>query len=643
MEITIIIPFYNGHEHLDKLLASVPTEWKVIIVNDKSDKPPQSNRLRTSVLHLDKKGYFTGAVNAGIAACNTDVLILNQDVYFTDKRAFELIQKKRDEGYGMVGEGIEGQHPAWKNGYIHGTFMFVTRKVIDAIGSMNEKYYPLWGSTCEWQLRACRRDFKVLPLRPIPGMVHSRKGNYGSSIKQLLRDNPDKKGLLVRTPPLISVIVPCYNHGRYLPDLVASLIGGRTVEGMHPGQTLQSFEVVIADDCSTDDTAEIAKSLADPWKGIHYVRTPYNGGTSLACNTAIKHSVAGTIARIDGDDMREPFALEVLYDALLQNPHAFVYDDVVTLTPNGRSTKIWKMADYDFNALIYKNQVHAGIMLPREAWAEVGGYPEQMTHGRDDWAFNVALGLKGYCGVHVDSAGYIYRRHGENRTLSNTTPAHRRAFLEQIQHLFPEAYAKEKPMGCCGGRRSPQSQTSQISGGTYSMAKLETAGATGMVLVEYMGQNYGKQTYYGPVTGAPYTFSARANKRWVDRRDLHFKTDSGNDIGLLDMMQNGRDLFRQASNPAPESVLASAEPVVEEPVPAEEAAEIDQAVDEIYIEQLVLIKGVGAKSAGELVKAGFLNIEHILEASNEELEEKLGWSSTRVANLRLAVENHDDE
>ena len=63
---------------------------------------------------------------------------------------------------------------------------------------------------------------------------------------------------------------------------------------------------------------------------------------------------------------------------------------------------------------IERNMMHMGIMFEKQAWQEVGGYREQMKHGREDWAFNVALGERGYCGVKLGRSGYLYRRHGHN-------------------------------------------------------------------------------------------------------------------------------------------------------------------------------------------------------------------------------------
>lgn len=530
-DLSIVIPFHNGHATIERLLASIPADIPVFIVDDMSQVRLGDRDLsRGKVIRMMQRGYFTGAVNLGITQCGTDVLILNQDTYFDNDKWLKTIEDNRAQ-YGLIGEGIAGLHPAYPLGYIHGTFMFIRRDVIRTIGLMNSELYPLWGSTCEYQLRAARAGFEVLPLKSVPGFNHTRKGRYGSAIEKTLKQEPEREREFIRTPPEVSVVVTCYNYGRYLPDLVSSLLD----------QTFQSFEVVIVDDHSTDDSFEIAQSLADPWQGIRVIRHKENKGTAAAVNTGIKAAYGKYIARIDADDMMKPTRLADMYKLQLQNPHSFIFDDLILFgsdvhkypgTKKINDDVVFPLPPYDFDKMIYKNGVHAGIFFPKQAWTDAGGYPEEMNKGREDWAFNVALGLKGYCGVKLDRPGYMYRRSGQNRTILNTNYVSQVQFREQMIRLYPELYRGVKPMGCCGSSKAQfKNGGSKVAGNSLT----SLPGKDGWEILEYVGTSSGDLTWWGPVTGQRYVMGGNRKVSYVDKADA---------VSMLKLRDGGREVFR---------------------------------------------------------------------------------------------------
>lgn len=573
--LTIVIPFFNGHATIDRLIRSIPRKIPVIIVDDLSDEPliqeridkrwehPEGNDIK--VIRLVKKGYFAGAVNRGIQESKTDVLVLNQDIFFNSDAFVGLIESLRGE-YAFFGERIRGIHPAFGElGYVHGTFMFIRRDVIREVGLLNVKDYPLWGNTAEYQWRVARKNYKILPLKEIPGFYHERQSGerFGSSIRELLEREPDKTNFLVRTPPLLSVVIPCYNYGRYLHDCIHSLIGGDTSLGHMPGQTINSFEIVIVDDASTDNSLEFIREVTDISKGIRSYHLEKNVGTARALNFGIERCYGKYITFLSADDMREPDSLEKMLELCEQNPHSFVYDDIQIFHTHQRLKK-WRMEEYDFDALIWKNHVHAGIMFPRVAWQEVGGYPPAMGDGREDWAFNIALGIHGWCGVHLKNYGYLYRREGQNRTETNTTETHRERFLEKIMGLFPNIYKGNRPMACCGkgsGNTSKKTNTSMargagittMRGGTFVDTNVTPIGKEPMERIEYLG-NQMNFTVTGDVTNSKYTFGKDRPRGWV------FKSDVGERDGKLGFLtkrgSDGNYLYRIVAS-TPEETLPS--------------------------------------------------------------------------------------
>lgn len=519
--LTIVIPYYNGQATIGKLLASLPADIPVVVVDDHSETPPAlvDEYENVRVIRPDEKGYFSGAVNAGVAACQTDVLVLNQDVWLEGGAWLKLLAEKRGK-HALIGDGVMG-HPAWPKGYVQGTFMFMRRDAIDAVGGLNVDYYPLWGATCEWQLRACRAGFKALPCQ-VPGFNHARgQRPYGSAIERVLHEEPARRREFIQTPPKVSVVISAFNYGRYLTDAVHSLIGGPTSLGNMPGQTFQSFEVIIVNDASQDNTRQIGRALANAWKGVRYIELPAahhadgmpNNGTPAANNAGIKAAYGEYIAILCADDMMEPWRLAGMVAALDANPHTVIYDDMMRFAKGERTAPLM-MQDYDFEHLLHQNHVHAGILFPKQAWVEAGGYNPAMRYGREDWQFNVALGLAGYCGIRVNKPGYLYRRQGQGRSERNTNPMWRGRFKEQMQRLYSRVYAGERPMACCGqdNRRPAAMSTSR---------QPDLAGAAeGMVLMAYTGGNWAEQAWDCQNPYQRYVFSGKQRTGYVDARHV---------------------------------------------------------------------------------------------------------------------------
>ena len=91
--------------------------------------------------------------------------------------------------------------------------------------------------------------------------------------------------------PLISVIIPTYNYGRFLPDAVKSVLGQKK-DGL-------AVEIIVVDDGSTDDTADVAQRLGS---SIQYVYQE-NQGPSAARNNGIRRARGDYLVFLDADDM----------------------------------------------------------------------------------------------------------------------------------------------------------------------------------------------------------------------------------------------------------------------------------------------------------------------------------------------------
>ncbi len=108
--------------------------------------------------------------------------------------------------------------------------------------------------------------------------------------------------------PLISVIMSVYNEQEYIEDAVKSVLD----------QTESDFELIIIDDCSTDDTVRIIEGLNDD--RIILVRNEENRGLTKNLNRALEMAKGEYIARMDGDDISEPTRFEKQVSYLKAHP-----------------------------------------------------------------------------------------------------------------------------------------------------------------------------------------------------------------------------------------------------------------------------------------------------------------------------------
>ncbi|WP_286230762.1 teichuronic acid biosynthesis protein TuaG [Neobacillus mesonae] len=125
--------------------------------------------------------------------------------------------------------------------------------------------------------------------------------------------------------PLISIITPSYN---------ASLTIVETIESVRK-QTFQDWEMVIVDDCSTDDTPAILKRYEQEDERIQVIYLKHNSGAAVARNEALKHAKGRFVAFLDSDDRWKPEKLERQLRFMLSNNYAFTFTGYEFFTNEG--------------------------------------------------------------------------------------------------------------------------------------------------------------------------------------------------------------------------------------------------------------------------------------------------------------------
>lgn len=117
-------------------------------------------------------------------------------------------------------------------------------------------------------------------------------------------------------PPLVSIITPTYNHEKFIGECIESVIS----------QTWPDWEMIIADDGSTDHTAGIVESYERKDSRIHFIRQSNVGIFRLAetYNKALSYAKGEYVAILEGDDLWNPDKLEIQMEGFLNNPEAIL-------------------------------------------------------------------------------------------------------------------------------------------------------------------------------------------------------------------------------------------------------------------------------------------------------------------------------
>jgi glycosyltransferase involved in cell wall biosynthesis len=109
----------------------------------------------------------------------------------------------------------------------------------------------------------------------------------------------------------VSIIIASYNKGPFIVETVNSVLG----------QTFLNFEIIIVDDCSTDNSVElVSQNLSD--QRIKLIQNPVNSGANYCRNVGIEKAQGAYIIFLDADDLLMPFALENRIKAAEQYPEA---------------------------------------------------------------------------------------------------------------------------------------------------------------------------------------------------------------------------------------------------------------------------------------------------------------------------------
>lgn len=222
--------------------------------------------------------------------------------------------------------------------------------------------------------------------------------------------------------PKVSVVIPCYNHGEFLPEAVASVIS----MGRH------DVELIVVDDGSTDDRT-LSEMDALAAKGIHVIRQE-NKGLAAARNAGISASRGEYILPLDADNRIRPAYIAHGIRILDQHPNiGVVYGDAQRF---GTQTDRWHVGPFNRESLLNTNFIDACAVFRRIVWEQNGGYDGTMpVQGLEDWDFWIGAVEHGWEFAYVPEILFDYRKAADSMIVRA------RAFESQVAEFVAHKHA----------------------------------------------------------------------------------------------------------------------------------------------------------------------------------------------------------
>lgn len=204
--------------------------------------------------------------------------------------------------------------------------------------------------------------------------------------------------------PLVSIVVPCYNHEMYVEQTIESIVN----------QTYKNIELIVIDDGSKDNSVEVIKRLREKYDFIFIYRE--NKGLSATLNEGIKLSKGKYFSACASDDKLVLDKIEKQVNFMeSNNQYAMCYGNYIMFTDDGKEKNIDvknPKSGFIFDRLIMGNFIPAVTqMIRKDVFNDVGLFDESLYI--EDWDMWLRISNKYQVG-YLDAYLAYYRKHETN-------------------------------------------------------------------------------------------------------------------------------------------------------------------------------------------------------------------------------------
>lgn len=233
---------------------------------------------------------------------------------------------------------------------------------------------------------------------------------------------------------LVSILMPAYNRADYIAESIRSV----------QAQTWQNWELLIVNDGSKDNTAEIVAEYSSKDPRVILINQP-NAGCGAARNTGLSHAKGNWIAYLDSDDLWTPDKLEIQLAAAAEHPDVdviysrgwmFFDTDLTNREPYNSVYGVYEGKDM-YRMLYRRNDIPILSVIVKRSMVDKVGPQSNITI--EDYDYWMRIGKAGGRFYGIDQALFFYRRHGTS-IMSETLKIQKAELDIMLNNFSAEAF-----------------------------------------------------------------------------------------------------------------------------------------------------------------------------------------------------------
>jgi len=224
---------------------------------------------------------------------------------------------------------------------------------------------------------------------------------------------------------LVSVVIPCFNHGAFLKEAVDSALRSK----------YSPIEIIIVDDGSSDNSGEVAGKIMKAHKNVSYYYQS-NQGPSVARNKGIIESKGTYILPLDADDKISNLYIEQAVDVIKSDEEIkIVYCNAEMF---GSKNGPWKLKEYSKKRIAAHNMIFSCALFRKKDWERIGGYAKELIYCDEDWEFWISMLENGGYAYKLESIGFYYRIQckSRRRNMTEETKKHAMDYINSKHSSF---------------------------------------------------------------------------------------------------------------------------------------------------------------------------------------------------------------